>query len=75
MQSTQTATADDPLLTAEIAARRIGVSPATVRRWIREGDVQSEPIGPKRRRIRASIVDRLAPKISGQNAQTAHANL
>lgn len=55
---------DDPLLTPEIAARRIGVSPETVRRWIRNDEISYENIGPHRKRIRASVVDALSPKRS-----------
>lgn len=53
--------ADDPLLTPAEAAKRIGVSHATVCRWLREDAIAYEPIGPKRKRIRASVVAALSP--------------
>jgi excisionase family DNA binding protein len=58
---------DDPLLTATAAAKRIGVSTETVRRWIKSGDVLSEPVGPKRRKVRASVVERIAPRSTRNN--------
>jgi excisionase family DNA binding protein len=62
LMATVARNAEDPLLTPIAASKRIGVSPATVRRWIRDGAMASERIGPTRRRVRASVVDAMAPK-------------
>lgn len=70
---------EDPLLTPIQVAKRLGVSAASVRRWIRDESLASEPHGPKRRRVRTSVVDALSPRstrnISEQDAhcvQNAH---
>jgi excisionase family DNA binding protein len=53
---------DDQLLTPAEAAKRIGVSHATVCRWLRDDAIPYEPIGPKRKRIRASVAASLSPR-------------
>lgn len=48
---------NDPLLSVREAAERLGVTPMTIRRWIREGAILFVPIGPHRRkRVRQSEV-------------------
>lgn len=48
----------EPLLTAADAARRLGVSVDTVRRWVRKGSVTYVEIGPyRRKRLRQCDVD------------------
>jgi excisionase family DNA binding protein len=59
---------NDPLLTPAQAAKRIGVSHATVCRWLRDGAIQSEPRGPKRRLIKTSVVDALTPRSTCNNS-------
>lgn len=49
----------EPLLTAEAAARRLGMNVETVRRWIRKGVIAYIEVGPyRRRRLRQCEVDR-----------------
>jgi excisionase family DNA binding protein len=51
---------DDPLITPEQAAKRLGVSAETIRRWMRKGVIRYVEIGPyRRKRIRASAADAL----------------
>lgn len=53
---------DDPLLTPAQAAKRIGVSASTVRRWMKEDAISYEPRGPKRKLLRLSVVESLSPR-------------
>lgn len=49
---------DDPLLTPAAAARRIGVRPETVWRWIKKNVIPFEYVGPfHKKRIRQSVAD------------------
>ena len=57
-------TSDDELLTVKEAAARISVHPETVRRWIREGTIPHERIGPHGMiRLRRADVDGLSQTI------------
>lgn len=50
--------ADDPLLKPSAAAKRLGVNPETIRRWMRKGVIDFIEVGPfKRKRLRQSTVD------------------
>lgn len=52
------------LLTVGETARLTSNSNGTIRRWIREGLIEVERIGPTRRvRIRASVVRRFFPHV------------
>lgn len=54
----------DRLLTVGETARLTTSSEATIRRWIRDGRLDVERIGPTRRvRIRGSVVVRLFPHV------------
>lgn len=49
----------DPLLTPRAAAKRLGVTTETLRRWIRNGVLVYAEVGPKRsKRFRQSQIDR-----------------
>jgi len=48
----------DPLLRPTVAAKRLGVSIETLRRWMAKGHIVYEEIGPyRRKRIRQSQID------------------
>lgn len=48
----------EPLLTAEAAAKRLGVNVITIRRWVRKGSMKYVEIGPyKRKKLRQCDVD------------------
>lgn len=49
---------DETLLTVRQAARRLGVNPETLRRWVRKGAIPYVELGPnKRKKFRQSDVD------------------
>ena len=50
---------NDPLLTTGHAAKRLGVTPQTIRRWLDKGAIDYFEVGPnRRRRILRSEVDK-----------------
>lgn len=50
---------DDPWLRPTAAARRLGITPQTLRRWMRNGAIAYSLVGPNHyKRIRESEVER-----------------
>ncbi len=56
-------TVDEQLMTVVEVAELLRVSPSTVRRWVREGDVPAFRIGGRRLGIRRSELDQLRAKM------------
>lgn len=49
----------EPMITIADAARRAGVHPRTMRRWIAEGTIAGYRVGPRLLRVRAADIAQL----------------
>lgn len=70
------ATADPDLLTKAEAAELLGVSPATISRWLKEGRLPAYRLGPRAVRIRRADLDDLlrpafGPEVAPEPVPTA----
>jgi len=70
MKPTESAPCGDELLRPDIAARLIGITPDTLRRWANDGVLPTQRVRPgSHRRYRRSDVEALIARNSGTATQ------